>query len=144
MDTELAIKSEHLKQVKGQIEKLESDKGKIMDWVRAKEKEVDEANKRKAVVFEEISKAQKEIDSKKKIIDSEYGVIQEKQSKADQLIRSAQMKLDNSAIAEAKNLEYSKELNRVKDSLMEREVRIQKKEAYILSIFAGLEKLKNA
>jgi len=140
--TEVAIKSEHLKQIKGEIEKLESEKCKIQDWVKAKEKQADEAEAKKVAAFDEISNKSREIESREKAIKVKESEIKSKLAGAESLSKDADNKAARVAADESRISEMYKNLKDQDLALGEREAKVKKQESFIHAFFEGVEKLK--
>lgn len=144
METEIAVKSEHLKQIKAQIEKLESEKYAVQDWVKKQEARVTEVNLQVRTKQDELAKSQAEHDKKKK---ASEGLLIEIGVKTDELNRKIaafnhqQSILDEqtSNIKSNNNAMFAKQIE-----LDRREAGVVKKEEYLKQVFDGLEKLKNA
>lgn len=144
MSTEVAEKTQTVKELKGQIERLESEKGKIQDWVKAQEARVDAVNAKVAAKQAELAKAQAEHDAKRKKAEDAtlaLGVQSDEISRKRGEIQYAQSRLDESAANfKNSNQEYQKRIS----DLEQREAVIVKKEQFLKTVFDNLETLKNA
>lgn len=140
--TEIAAKTQHVRNLKAQIDKLESERGRIEDWVKSKEKEVDELNNKKNVIHKKIKADIIELEEKKKQID---GLLEDLTKKNFQNNKSANKARMEREALEVKKLElhnFKNELNSRKESLDEREGSVKVREKYIKGIFDGIDRLR--
>lgn len=139
---EVAAKSQHILNLRAEIDKLESDKARINDWIKGKEKEMDSINAQATKVREELSKEKKESENRLNEIKKAQFSIDSQRAVVNDLNRSLENKRVKLENLEARLIEYQRELNAQSEELNEKKAALDKKESCVNSFFEGLEKLR--
>jgi len=142
MSVEIAVKSEHLRAIKAEIEKLESDKSKILDWVRGKEREADELNQKADKIREGLIEDSKKVEAKKKDLEKIIVTIAGRENNVSQAEKTLATKTAGLEERERLLSIQNKALIEKEEALRTREIEIDKREAFIKNIFDGIEALK--
>jgi len=143
MSTEVAAKSEHIKVLRAEIEKLESEKARILDWVRGKEKEVDALNKRANEILDEIEKEKKAFEIEKSALRKEQENIKLRTNAIEHVQKETESKLQSVLEKERQQTEFQWALREQETRLSVREAAVERKEKWIQSVFDGIEAIKN-
>lgn len=139
---EIAAKSEHVKNLRSEIDRLESDKAKFQDWFRAKEKEADALSLRMSRLREANIEERNALDKQSAQIKADRILIENAKNRLASEETGISNRLSNIAIQEQALKERSQSITDKELELGEREAQVKKRESWIKAMFEQLEALK--
>jgi chromosome segregation ATPase len=140
--TEIAIKSEHLKNIRAEIDRLESDKFRIEDWVKSKEKEMDSLNTQATKIREGLAVEKKEAGKQAEKNKADLALIENLRNNLRETEKKIEAKNVNLTNLEGRLVEYEKSLKDFDSKLGQRKLELDKKESWINSVFEAFEEIK--
>jgi len=141
-ETEVAIKSEHLKNLRGEIDRLESEKAKITDWRKGEERKVDALKSEAQKINEEIGKKKNDLLAEQKKTSDLINSLRKTEEGIARQRGEIQYELSRLEESRKESGNTRKALFEREEAIKAKEADILKREAFIKSVFEGIERLK--
>ncbi len=138
---DVVAKSEHIKNLRAEIDRLESDKNNILEWVKGKEKEVNVLAERSKQIQEVMVKDAQELEKKKKEFKDSEEVLVKRQNYVATAEKDIANKVDSLNIEEQRLKDWQIQLNQKALEQIDRENGLIVRENYIKGIFEKIKAL---
>lgn len=132
-----------LAELEADIKRMQSEKDKIMDWVKKQEQAVDKAKAELVKIQEKMIDEQKSLDSKIKESNALIEQVKGERNKLEEQRRSVNEQLVRLSEAKAEDMATSNRLREEQERLKDLGADLSKKANFIEHIFSEIEKLKN-
>lgn len=134
--------TQEARELTAQLSQLKEDKSKIEDWVKSKEKFVDDLQAKLVKLEESNTKLAKDLDQKKK--DSEVSAKKLEAVRAANLedLHKLEIQAQKSEIIRTEAVQAVHILRKREETLCEKEAAVQERENFVESVFAGIELLR--
>ena len=142
-DTEVQIKSEHLKKIRAELEQYEVDKANFQKWFSGKEAEANALNAQMNKLRENQIVERKALDKQAKEVKDAQTQLENQRNSIKLELTALDMKAANIAAIETQLQERSFSAKALEVALDEREAALKKRELWVKSIFEAIEKLKD-